>query len=70
MKIGNINEGLSPYSIGTTPIFDPCLKCLVKACCSEICTPRMRWWYENKKPTPVKIRLNKRKKKNEKCHCS
>lgn len=54
---------LNPYSIGPPPSFDPCEKCLVKACCSEVCDDRARWTMNNKKPSSIKIRLNKRKRK-------
>jgi hypothetical protein len=57
-------DKLNPYSIGETPTFDPCLKCLVKACCSEICDSRLRWFMKNVKSQqiPTIIKLNKRGK--------
>ena len=54
---------LSPYSIGPAPNFDPCEKCLIKACCNETCDDRFRWNMANVKPTPLKIKFGKRRRK-------
>jgi len=56
---------LSPFSIGSTPTFDPCEKCFVKACCSELCDDRLRWFLKNQKSKPIKIKLG-RKRRNKK----
>ncbi len=54
---------LSPYSIGKAPTFDPCEKCIVKIHCSEICDDRLRYIMAHKKPSSIKIRFPKRRKK-------
>ena len=56
-------KGLSPYSIGPPPTFDPCEKCIIKVNCSETCDDRFRWVMNNKKPTSIKIRIKRRRKK-------
>ncbi len=56
-------KGLNPYSIGPPPTFDPCEKCLVKACCSETCDDKFRWNMMNIKPTSIRIRLAKKRRK-------
>jgi hypothetical protein len=62
--IKDTKKKLSPYSIGETPCFDPCLTCLVKSCCSEICDARLRWFMKNvkSKKKPIKIGMRKRRK--------
>ena len=54
---------LNPYSIGETPTFDPCEKCLVKSCCSEICDDRLRYTMKliKNRPRPLKITLRGKK---------
>lgn len=56
---------LSPYSIGEPPTFDPCEKCLLKVCCSEICDARLRWFMNQVKTRPeaTKIYLKKYRRK-------
>jgi len=52
---------LSPYSIGETPTFDPCEKCIIKVNCSQICDGKLRYDNTNKKPKIIKIKLNRRR---------
>jgi len=54
---------LNPYSIGEIPNFDPCKKCLIKACCSKKCDDTLRWIIKTKKSSTIKIRIKKRRKK-------
>jgi hypothetical protein len=56
---------LNPYSIGEIPNFNPCEKCIIKVNCSEECDDKLRWNIKvlNRKPSSVKIKLRRRKKK-------
>ncbi len=54
---------LNPYSIGPPPTFDPCEKCLIKACCNETCDDKLRWNINNVKPSSIRIRLPKKRRK-------
>lgn len=31
----------NPYLIGKVPLFDPCITCLVKVVCNELCKPKI-----------------------------
>lgn len=55
----------SPYYIGDHPIFDPCDKCIVKVCCSEICKEKIMFLKGYKKPNEIvaKFKLLRRRKK-------
>lgn len=57
---------LSPYSIGETPNFDPCEKCIIKVNCSELCDDRLKWYWKNMKTPPIKIKFG-RKRRKKKC---
>jgi len=57
---------LNPYSIGPVPTFDPCEKCLIKVCCSETCDGKFRWNMANVKPSAIRIRIG-RKRRKKKC---
>lgn len=58
-------DKLSPYAIGKPPIFDPCIKCLVKVCCSQICRPKLMFMkgYKDPNETLATIKKMKRRKK-------
>ena len=51
---------LSPYSIKSSPIFDPCKKCLVQISCSEICEDKLLYNRDNPKATDIKVKLRRR----------
>lgn len=57
---------LSPYAIGDKPIFDPCEKCLVVSCCSQVCRPKMMYLKGYKSPEKLVATFKKRKRRKNK----
>ena len=53
---------LSPYTIGKSPVIDPCINCVISMMCSEKCDPKLLYDRDNKKPKPIKMKIRKKRK--------